>query len=134
MVGTNSVAATGGVDAEPIELARQRAADALGRPDRTVTTDDAVALAVTTPGVGVARAHASPGYHPGFPCVEIPSALTVTVVPEVDRDSDVAEWTLAPEPDGDCSTRCNGASPRGDCSGRRCSSCRRGIARSRPSG
>jgi predicted phage baseplate assembly protein len=100
VVGTNSVAATGGVDAEPIELARQRAADELGRPDRTVTTDDAVDLAVTTPGVGVARAHASPGYHPGFPCVEIPSALTVTVVPEVDRDSDVAEWTLAPEPDG----------------------------------
>jgi predicted phage baseplate assembly protein len=97
--GTNPVAAAGGNDAEPIALARQRAADELGRPDRTVTIADAVDLATATPGVGVARAHASPGHHPGFPCVEIPSALTVTVVPEVDRDTDVERWTLAPEPD-----------------------------------
>ena len=99
VVGTNPVPATGGADAEPIDLARQRAADEIGRPDRTVTVDDAVALAVSTPGVGVARTHASPGHHPAFPCVEIPSALTVTVVPEVDRDADAAEWTRAPEPD-----------------------------------
>jgi predicted phage baseplate assembly protein len=91
--------ATGGADAETIELARQRAADELARPDRTVTTADACDVATTTPGVGVARAHASPGHHPGFPCVEIPSALTVTVVPDVDRDSPVEQWTLAPEPD-----------------------------------
>jgi hypothetical protein len=99
VVGTNPVPATGGADAESIDLARQRAADELSRPDRTVTTADAVALATTTPGVGVARAHASPGYHPGFPCVEVPTALTVAVVPRVDRDAADELWTLAPEPD-----------------------------------
>ncbi len=99
VVGTNPMPATGGADAESIELARQRAADELVRPDRTVTTADACVLATTTPGVGVARAHASPGHHPGFPCVEIPSALTVTVVPDVDRDSALDHWTLAPQPD-----------------------------------
>jgi hypothetical protein len=99
VVGTNPVPATEGADPEPLDLARQRAADELGRPDRTVTTADAVVLAVTTPGVGVARVHVSPGHHPGFPCVDIPSALTVIVVPEVDRDSAVDDWTLAPAPD-----------------------------------
>lgn len=98
-VATNPVPADDGTDSEPLEAARQRAADALAERDRTVTEDDARVLAVTTPGLGLVRAHASPGFHPGFPCGAVPGALTVTIVPHADRDAPSRDWTLAPVPD-----------------------------------
>jgi hypothetical protein len=98
-VATNPVPAEDGAEPEPLASARQRAADALAGRDRTVTEDDARVLAVTTPGLGLARAHASPGFHPGFPCGAVPGALTVTIVPHADRHAQTAEWTLAPVPD-----------------------------------
>lgn len=98
-VGTNPVAARGGTDPETSDTARQRAADELSRADRTVTRADVQTLASSTPGVDVARVRVSGGHHPGFPCVEVPSALTVTVVPQADRLGDIADWVLAPEPD-----------------------------------
>jgi hypothetical protein len=99
VVGVNPVAAEGGAEAEPIEVARQRAADALTVPDRIVTVDDARHLALDTEGVAVARAHVRTGHHPGFPCVSLPAAMSVIVLPAVDRDGPVATWVRAPRPD-----------------------------------
>jgi hypothetical protein len=99
VVGTNPAPATGGADAESVVAARQRATDELARPGRVVTAADAQEIALATPGVAVARAHVSPGHHPGHPCVEVPTALTVTLVPEVDRTRPPDDWTAAPTPD-----------------------------------
>jgi predicted phage baseplate assembly protein len=98
-VGTNPVPATGGADPESVVAARQRAADELARPGRVVTAADAKAIALATPGVAVARAHVSPGHHPGHPCVDVPTALTVTLVPEVDRTGPPQDRTATPAPD-----------------------------------
>ena len=98
-VGRNPVAAEGGAEAEPIDVARQRGADALTVPDRIVTADDAEQLALGTDGVAVERAHVRTGHHPGFPCVTLPAALSVVVLPTVDRDGPVAGWERAPRPD-----------------------------------
>ena len=96
---TNPVPAAGGTDAEALDDATQRIADDRSAPDRTVTTIDAEQLALATPGVGLQRAHASLGLHPDFPCLQIPSAISVTVVPYADRAGDPATWTLDPVPD-----------------------------------
>ena len=56
-----------GADAESLEPTRQRAADALTARDRTVTADDASVLAQTTPGLGLARAHVTPGVASAVP-------------------------------------------------------------------
>jgi hypothetical protein len=98
-VAVNVVAATDGADPEDLESARQRAADALAARDRTVTAEDARVLAETTPGVGVERAHVTPGLHPGFPCDPIAGALSVTVVPYADRSTEPGAWTATPQPD-----------------------------------
>ena len=98
-VGVNRVPAAGGTDAEGLDAGRQRAADELVRPDRTVTRDDVTDLALASPGVDVRRVLVSVDHHPLFPCAAVPGAVTVTVVPGADRDAPVAEWTRAPEPD-----------------------------------
>ena len=64
-----------------------------------MTRADIETLALSTPGVDVARVQVSSGHHPGFPCVDVPGAVTVTVVPGADRTRDVADWTPAPTPD-----------------------------------
>jgi hypothetical protein len=61
---------------------------------RAVTADDYVTLATTTPGVAVGRAYASIGEHPGFPCVRVPGATTVHIVPSVPEGT-----VAAPKPD-----------------------------------
>jgi hypothetical protein len=99
VVGTNPAPATGGADLESVVAARQRAADELARPGRLVTAADAKAIALTTPGVALARAHVSPGHHPGHPCIDVPTALTVTLVPDVDRSRPPEDRTAAPMPD-----------------------------------
>ena len=51
-------------------------------PDRTVTRPTTSRRSRWPPqGSAWRRAHVSPGHHPGFPCVDVPGALTVTVVP-----------------------------------------------------
>jgi predicted phage baseplate assembly protein len=95
----NAVAAVGGSEPEPVESARQRAADALTVPDRIVTAEDARQLALDTAGVAVERAHVRTGHHPGFPCVSLAAVLSVIVLPSVDRDGPVADWVRAPHPD-----------------------------------
>ena len=98
-VARNPVVADDGAEPESLEGARQRAADALAKRDRTVTEDDARELAETTPGIGLRRAHVSPGFHPAFPCDVLPGALAVTIVPHADRSDDSRRWTGAPRPD-----------------------------------
>lgn len=86
VTAANLVRAEGGEDPESVADARRRAAAALGEVTRAVTADDHVTLARTTPGVAVARAHASLGEHPGFPCAIVPGAVTVHIVPDVPRE------------------------------------------------
>lgn len=96
----NLVRAEGGADPETISEARQRAAASLGEVTRAVTADDYVTLAVTTPGVAVARAYPALGEHPGFPCVTVPGAVTVHIVPAAPRDDFGREdFVPAPVPD-----------------------------------
>jgi predicted phage baseplate assembly protein len=98
-VAVNPVAAGDGDEQELLDAARQRAADALAARDRTVTEEDARELAQTTPGLGLRRAHVSPGFHPAFPCDPVPGALAVTIVPHADRAAGAGDWTAAPQPD-----------------------------------
>jgi len=86
LVAANLVQAEDGADPETVAQARARAAGALGEVTRAVTAEDFVTLATTTPGVAVARAYASLGEHPGFPCTPVPGAVTVHIVPAVPRD------------------------------------------------
>jgi predicted phage baseplate assembly protein len=98
-VAVNPVAAGDGDEQESLDAARQRAADALAARDRTVTEQDTRELAQTTPGLGLRRAHVSPGFHPAFPCDPVPGALAVTIVPHADRAAEPGDWTTAPQPD-----------------------------------
>jgi hypothetical protein len=79
------VAATGGSDAERASDARARVAAELKRVERAVTAPDYRALALSTPGVAVKRAHAAVGLHPDFPCQHTAGAVTLVIVPEVPR-------------------------------------------------
>jgi hypothetical protein len=98
-VAVNPVVAGDGDEPESLDAARQRAADALAARDRTVTEQDTRELAQTTPGLGLRRAHVSPGFHPAFPCGPVPGALAVTIVPHADRAAEPGDWTAAPQPD-----------------------------------
>ncbi|MFD2687997.1 putative baseplate assembly protein [Streptomyces phyllanthi] len=100
IAASNLVRAEGGQDPETVTAARQRAAASLGEVTRAVTADDFVTLARTTPGVAVARAYASLGEHAGFACHRVPGAVTVHIVPSVQRtDLDREDFVAAPRPD-----------------------------------
>lgn len=81
---TNYWTAEGGADEESVEDAKARAPKQLKARDRAVTAQDYEFLALETPGVRVRRAHALPLYHPDFPDVQVPGAITVMIVPESD--------------------------------------------------
>lgn len=100
-IAVNLVPSAGGVEPESLADARRRAAQDLRQVDRAVIAADFEELAVTTPGVAIKRAHAAIGWHPDFPCLPVPGAVTVFIVPAVprnSRESDCAE-TPAPVPD-----------------------------------
>lgn len=82
---TNPVAGTGGRESETAETARNRVGAELQECHRAVTLGDYEALAIATPGVAVRRAKAIAGKHPGFPCLAVPGAVGVTIVPAVPR-------------------------------------------------
>jgi predicted phage baseplate assembly protein len=86
----NPVAARGGAETETAEEARARTAEELGKVERAVSAADFETLARGTPGVAVARAHAAVGYHPGFPCLTLPGAVTLFVVPAVPHGEEIA--------------------------------------------
>ncbi|BBH69377.1 putative baseplate assembly protein [Actinoplanes sp. OR16] len=83
---TAVTAAEGGREPETVQEARTRATDDLATGHRAVTAEDYAALARATPGVAVARAHVAVGADPGYPCSDVPGAVTVRVLPEVVRD------------------------------------------------
>ncbi len=79
----NVVPALGGQEAESIAAVRTRIGDSLAEVTRAVTAADFAELAVTTPGVAIARAYVGIGEHPGYPCASVPGAVTVRIVPGV---------------------------------------------------
>ena len=81
----NPVKADWGRESESTEALRDRVGAELFECHRAVTLADYEALAIATPGVGIARAKALAGTHPGFPCLSVPGAVGVTIVPEVPR-------------------------------------------------
>jgi hypothetical protein len=98
------VASEGGADIESMAAARVRAAAGVRRRTRAVIAADYVEIATTTPGVAIRRAHAAIGRDPRQPCVSVPAAVTVYVVPEAPReDLDEAQvesaFVAAPLPD-----------------------------------
>jgi predicted phage baseplate assembly protein len=97
----NPLPARGGEESESAEMARARIAASLQVPERAITSGDFETLAIGTPGVAVARAHAAVGLHPSFPCAVTPGAVTVFIVPAVPRGANaLAElWVPAPQPD-----------------------------------
>lgn len=98
----NPVPVRGGRETETAGEARDRVAAMLIEVERAVTAKDHEDLAVGAPGVAVQRAKAIAGFHPAFPCVTVPGAISVFIVPEVPRatgwlTSDRA--VKAPQPD-----------------------------------
>lgn len=92
IIGENLKQATGGEEAESIEHAKGRAKKDFRTRYRAITSEDYELLAISTPGLRVARARAIPGYNPDYPCIRIPGAVTVVVVPYV------REGTVTPIP------------------------------------
>jgi predicted phage baseplate assembly protein len=74
-------AACGGVAAETLTEAKGRAVREFATPTRAVTVQDFEALALETPGVPLARAHAIPDYHPAMHCISVSGSTTVVVLP-----------------------------------------------------
>jgi len=100
----NRKSAIGGKNAESLAEAKNRIRKELKNRHRTVTSDDFEKLALSTPGIRVARAKALPLYHPQYPVVEIPNSVSIVVVPYILADNKKAY----PEPgDGFLKTVCN---------------------------
>ncbi len=95
----NVIDATGGAEPELLGDARQRAASDLRRIERAVIAEDYVALACTTPGVAIRRAHVAIGVSFEFPCAVVPGAATVFIVPDAPRAGDSCAIVVAPQPD-----------------------------------
>jgi len=79
--GVSLNASQGGRAAESVEEAKKRAKKEFRTPYRAVTAEDFEYLALSTPGLRVARAKAIPGYLPEYPCLSLPDTVTVVVVP-----------------------------------------------------
>jgi hypothetical protein len=103
LTAVNVVAAAGGSDPEGLDAARRRVGASLRQVERAITRADYEALARTTPGVAIRRAHAQVGLDPDHPCVAVPGATTVFIVPDAPRDDDPAATgdieVVAPIPD-----------------------------------
>jgi predicted phage baseplate assembly protein len=84
----NRRSAFGGKDAESLDEAKIRAKRDLKKRYRAVTSEDYQKLALTTPGLRIARAEVIPMYHPRFSTFDIPGAVTVVVVPAILDESD----------------------------------------------
>jgi predicted phage baseplate assembly protein len=92
IIGENLKEAIGGKAAESIEQAKGKAKKDFRTRYRAITSGDYELLAISTPGMRVARAKAIPGYNPDYPCITAPGAVTVVVVPYA------REGTVTPVP------------------------------------
>jgi predicted phage baseplate assembly protein len=79
---TNARPSAGGREAEPLDEAKSRARRSLKEVTRGVTTTDFETLTTQTPGIRVARVKVLTQYHPNFPAIQMPGAVTIVVVPE----------------------------------------------------
>jgi predicted phage baseplate assembly protein len=77
----NPAPASGGAAAETLAHAIGRAIVLREAPLRAVTTQDFETLALSTPGVQLARAGVWANIYPGFDCVATPGIVTVILVP-----------------------------------------------------
>jgi hypothetical protein len=77
--------ARGGALRETVDQAHGRTLAMLDEAARAITTSDIERLVSRVPGAPVARAQTLPNYHPRFPCIPAPGALTVLVVPPCGR-------------------------------------------------
>lgn len=85
----NETDASGGLEAETLDEAIERAPLELRAIDRAITSEDFEYLAKVTPGLRVARAKAIPLWQPGTPAGTVtPAVVTVVVVP----------WSFVPRP------------------------------------
>jgi hypothetical protein len=77
---TNERPAVGGGDEESLDTLMVKAPALLGRRDRVVTPGDFQSQVEAVGGVAAAKA--LPLFHPDFPGVSVPGAITVVVVPD----------------------------------------------------
>jgi predicted phage baseplate assembly protein len=82
---TNLVAAAGGADEETLEAAKQRAPRSIKSRERAVAPEDFESLALGA--AAIKRAKALPLYHPRFEGVEVPGAVSVIIVPDVEGEA-----------------------------------------------
>lgn len=75
----------GGTAAETLAHAAGRAVVERDAPTRAVTAEDCEWLARRTPGVKLARVHAAPNLHAGFPCVVAAGIISVVLVPSLPK-------------------------------------------------
>lgn len=87
---TQAFGANGGRPRESIDGARARAVLTLEASEKAVTVADFERLAMSTPGVPLARVWAVPGLHPLLPSVHAAGCVSVIVLPDA--------GTPAPEP------------------------------------
>jgi predicted phage baseplate assembly protein len=73
--------ASGGTEAETLEAAQQRIRQDLKQPYRTVRDEDFKILAQRTPGLRLKRVEVLPLYHPHYPAIKMPGAVTLVIVP-----------------------------------------------------
>ena len=79
---TNRRRAEGGNDEEPVEEFQKTAPNRLRHRNRAVSADDYATLAKEVGGIGKTKALAR--FHPDYPDIDVPGAVTVVVVPESD--------------------------------------------------
>jgi hypothetical protein len=90
---SNPIPASGGCDPETPDETTLRAGHEVRATNRAVTAGDFEALALTTPGALIARAHALPLTNPAFAGIDVPGSVTVLVVPRRPEDRDVSLQT-----------------------------------------
>ncbi|HMK56395.1 MAG TPA: putative baseplate assembly protein [Dissulfurispiraceae bacterium] len=79
---SNQRNAEGGMDLESMKSATERAKRDLSVRYRAITAADFESVALSTPGLRVARAKAVPNYNPRYPCVvNFPNWMTVAIMP-----------------------------------------------------
>ncbi|VVB84818.1 Baseplate J-like protein [uncultured archaeon] len=81
ITGTNLRASSGGKAAETPEHAKARAKRDCRNIYRAITSQDYEQLALSTPGLRIARAKALSNYNPEFPCIAFPGTITIVIVP-----------------------------------------------------
>lgn len=87
---SNELPATGGTEMETVRETKSRIRRDFKKPTRGITSADFEALIQQIPGESIARVEVLPEFHPDFPTVRMPGAVTVIIVPGEITDPDTA--------------------------------------------